>query len=248
MIAGKFFCTIVEKIWVTPSVMRIAFTTKKKIRFQPGQFLSIYVPDLTQHAKFLRRAYSFASPPELAAKDRYEMCVKYSPGGAGGEFLASLKAGDHFEATAPYGHFHFNPPHPGRFACFISTSTGIAPFVSIVLSNHFEQHRPDRTFFLFGARTSEEILYKKELERADVELTVAVSRPDPGFTGFHGRVTDYLQNLPPAWHWHNTDFYVCGNGKMIQDVCDILKGGHGVPQSAIFAESFFTKPKKSSVA
>lgn len=241
--AKKFHCTVTSLLWLSPTVFELRFRTDKKLKFEPGQFLSIYVPDFVNSGKFVRRAYSFANAMPDVESQGYALCVKRQVGGAGSEFLASLKPGEGFEATAPYGHF-FHEPHPGRNLCFISTSTGIAPVRSILRSEEFLEHRPMKVLNIFGARTEDEILYKDEFK--DVENVVAVSRPGPHFKGFHGRVTDYLRSLPASWAWKNTDFYLCGNGAMVSEVVEILRDGHGVADAAIRRESFTPAHKKSA--
>lgn len=243
MLASKFECTVTESVWLTPTVLRIRFTTRKKIRFLGGQFLSIYVPD-PKTGKQARRAYSFAGSAEEGRNGSYELCVKYLPGGLGSEYIAGWKAGTTFTATAPYGHYVYTPLLPGQNACFISTSTGVAPNRSIVLSSSFQENPPERSFFIYGARTENEIIYPGEFEQLGLETVNAISQPGKDFKGFHGRVTDYLRSLPVSWQWHNTDFYICGNPEMIDEVREILKGGHGVQGNRIHAESF--SPKKSA--
>jgi ferredoxin-NADP reductase len=245
MLAAKHTCTVVAVTWLTPTVMRVQFTARKPIKFLGGQFISLYVPDIA-NGKTVRRAYSFASAPEAGSKGVYELCVKYLPGGAGSEFLAALRPGDEFEATAPYGHYVYQPKSAARNACFISTSTGVAPNRSIVLSEEFRENPPARTIFVYGARTEDEIIYPGEFEKLGLESINAISRPSSGFEGFTGRVTDYLRSLPNSWLWHDTDFYVCGNAPMIDEVRDILRSGHGVGAARIHAESFFPKKKKAA--
>lgn len=237
MLAKRIKCEVVQKTWLTPTVFSLKFRSNKNLKFLPGQFLSIFVPK-GKNEKAVRRAYSFANSPEMAKQEGYELCIKHVPGGTGSEFMASLNPGDQFEATAPYGHFLYLPPARGRFSCFISTSTGIAPFRSMILSEDFLSHQPDRCFFIFGARSESEFLYKQDLEMPGLELTLAVSRAENNGSGFHGRVTDYLRSLPSAWHWHNTDFYLCGSPEMVQEVVEILKGGHGVNDKSIHREAF----------
>jgi ferredoxin-NADP reductase len=241
--AKKFQCTVSSLIWLSQTVFELRFKTNKQIKFEPGQFLSLYVPDFLNEGKFVRRAYSFANALRDVKEQNYALCVKHQVGGAGSEFLCSLKPGDNFEATAPYGHF-FQVPNPERNICFVSTSTGIAPVRSILRSEEFQEHKPKKVLHLFGARTEDEILYAGEFP--DIECITAVSRPTPNFRGFHGRVTDYLRSLPASWAWQKTDFYLCGNGAMVAEVVEILRDGHGVADSAIRRESFSPAKKKSA--
>lgn len=238
MPAGKYRFTLQSTEWLTPSVMQITFSSSKKVSFQGGQFLSIYVPDFVD-GKSVRRAYSFSSSPE---SKEMQLCVKYVTGGAGSEYLRSLRPGDSFEASAPYGHFVFRPNHLPN-VCFIATSTGIAPFRSMVLSKEFQENRPEKSLLIFGARDEKEILYPEEFEKHGVQTAYALSR---GKGMFEGRVTDYLKQLPTAWKWHTTDFYICGNGDMIQEVKEILRGGHGVPENHIHIENFSPKKRKAA--
>jgi ferredoxin-NADP reductase len=238
MTAKKFRCTLQNIQWLTPNVMEVTFHTHKKLKFQGGQFLSIFVPNLVT-GKITKRAYSFSSDPNSS---EIQLCVKYLPGGAGSEFLKSLRPGDTFFANAPYGHFVFQENHNPN-ACFISTSTGVAPFRSMVQSELFQENLPKNSLFLHGARTENEIIYPGFFEGLGFQTVNAVSRPSPNYAGFHGRVSDYLKQLPNAWIWHNTDFYICGSGEMTHDVCEILTGGHGVPPKNIFHENFSLKKK-----
>ncbi len=233
--AIKVRCRIVEKRWLTPTVLAIRFEPSKSFAYEAGQFLSLYVPSRENGAKPLRRIYSFASP----SKDQgYELCVKLT-GGPGTSYLASLEPGQEFEATAPYGHFLYKPVR-GRSACFIATGTGIAPLRSMALSRAFAEQPPESALVLFGARAQDEIIYPNSFEPLGIQVVNALSAPGPGWGGFRGRVTDYLRSLPSDWAWHTTDFYLCGNGDMIAEVRKILVAGRGVPVSAIHQEAYFS--------
>jgi Na+-transporting NADH:ubiquinone oxidoreductase subunit F len=244
-------------MWLTPTVIRLRLEPPKKLRFTAGQFLSIVVPrgfsppaelrERAQQGQYrslasrypleqpLWRVYSFASEPE----EKYlELCVKHVDGGAGSSYVASLRVGDLVTTRAPYGDFFFET-EPSRNACFISTGTGIAPFRSMVRSRHWETAAPRSALVISGARTSDEILYAGEFEPYGVESVYAVSDPDMGWSGFRGRVTDYLRSLPLDWHWQTTDFYLCGSPAMVQEVRSILVNARSVPQTAIIQEAYF---------
>lgn len=249
MLAKKIRCTITHKVWHTPTVLGIRFESNKKFKFEPGQFLSISVPHRDGKSRPLRRAYSFAQGTRASYKQGYELCVKIVDGGAGTGHLATLNIGDQFEAHAPYGDFVYRAPEDGRGVCFVCTGTGIAPFRSMILSPEFQEAPPERALCVFGVRTEQEILYIGELEKAGVPTVNAISKPTIHLTGdlaspsdtvqlYPGRVTDYLRSLPQTWPWHQTDFYICGNGEMVLEVVTILEGGHGVDTKNIYREAF----------
>lgn len=258
MAAREILCRVIEVRWLTPSVMNVRFEPNKKFNYDPGQFLSIYVPPPHEDLKPKRRAYTFATSSEVAKKDGYELCVKFVPGGAGSAFLASLKPGDMFRATAPYGDFVYEQPKPGRSACFICTGTGVAPFRAIAQSSLFLEAPPENTLCLFGVRTAEERIFQGTFEAAGIKTVYAISqaREDvaPSSDGkdhplveiYRGRVTDYLRQMSPDWSWHMTDFYLCGNSEMIAEVEKILRGGHGVDASSIHKEAFSPMNAKTS--
>lgn len=245
--ARQINCDITQIKWPTPTVMQIRFRPNKSFLFKPGQFLSILVPaDKSQgRRKVTKRAYSFSSAPNSPEAERYELCVKYVKGGIGTEYLKSLKPGDTFRAMAPYGDFEYALPKPGRSVCFISTGTGIAPFKSIVLSKEFSDHFPASAYCLFGAPTKDEIIYPGLFESKGVKTVYALDKENSQGHFFKGRVTDFLRALPRHWHWHSTDFYLCGNPHMVDDVVSFLKGAHGVSDAAIHRESFAAPAKKA---
>ncbi len=240
MLAKKIACVMEEIDWITPSTMRVRFKAKTKFIFQPGQFLSLVIPSAQKRVKPIKRLYSIASPPdEGKANGTYELCVRYVKGGIGSEFIASSQPGDKFEIYAPYGDFQYRPPESGRSVCLIGTGSGIAPLRSIVLSSLFQESPPTQTLCLLGVRNETEKLYVEDFARVSgVQTHYAVSQPSASYTGYKGRVTDFLRDPPPGWNWHTTDFYLCGNGDMINEAVRILQGNQGVLSSAIQKEAF----------
>ena len=245
---GKTYkCRVLEVNWITPTVMKVSFEPEKKFDFEPGQFLSLTVPAWHKSKnKSPKRCYSFSNSPEEAKKNGYEFMVKFVENGAASTFLSLAKKGDFINIAAPFGDFQYKEPMPGRHACFISTGTGIGPFRSILLSKKFRQNRPERVLCLMGSRTQDEILCRGILEAAGIQTVYAVSQPTGRWAGFKGRVTDYLQTLPGNWAWHNTDFYLCGNGQMVQEVAEFLQGGHNVAEKNIHKEAFSLLPQRAA--
>ncbi|RZA04490.1 MAG: ferredoxin--NADP reductase [Proteobacteria bacterium] len=246
MFASERHCTVTSLVWLTPTVFEIQFFTGRPASFEGGQFLSVKIP-AGNDGRGCWRPYSFASAPEEAIHGQYRLCIKYLAGGVGSEFMSHLRPGDTFAAMLPYGNLVYEPAPEDRRACFLCTSTGIAPFLSMVLSEAFQSARPAKSQLLYGTRSAEEILYREDFARAGVEMISAISQGQATGPGqYEGRITDYLRSLPPSWHWRDTDFYLCGNTAMVKEAIEILVSGHGVPREAIRAESFgsaIAKPK-----
>lgn len=236
--------TLIDKKQLTHDVIELLFQSEPSFHFYPGQFISIFVPGKGPGGRDLRRAYSIASGPELtrAGKSVFELCVKIVEGGPGTNYLNDLKIGDKMKGMTPYGDFVYKTK-PDKHVLFISTGTGIAPFRAMLYSKVFKENQPLSTTLLFGARHEIDLLYTTEFEAelpSDRWVQV-LSRPEAGWAGFKGRVTDWLRKNAESIHWSNTDFYLCGNGAMIDEVKQILTE-KGVEKTSIHQEVYY-KPK-----
>ena len=243
--ARKLFCKVIETRHLTPSVVSIRFIPDRLFRFEAGQFISVHIGG----GQF--RLYSLANPFDHAKRDGYELCIKVV--GEGSRFMESLKVGDSFEAKAPYGDFIYHSDPKATAMLMIASSTGLAPLRAIVLDPKFELQRPPLVHCVLGARDESEVFYREDFAAKGVGMTVCVSRPTlrlelaerqlqlvEGHL-FHGRITDYLRSLPANWAWHSTQYFICGNGLMIDDVTALLRHGHGIADSSIHREAYFKK-------
>jgi ferredoxin-NADP reductase len=235
---------LISKKSLTPDVIEFLFRPEPEFSFQPGQFISILVPGRGPGGRDLRRAYSIASAPELRQDGRtvFELCVKLVEGGPGTQYLNGLEIGQSLTGMTPFGDFVYKPK-AGRHALFIATGTGIAPFRAMALSRVFRDHPPASTRLLFGARHEGDLLYTDELKKVlgGGNYIQALSRAAGEWQGFRGRVTDWLRQSEATLAWRETEFYLCGNGAMIDEVKQILVG-HGVEKPFIHQEVYY-KPK-----
>jgi len=235
---------LLSKKNLTSDVIEFVFQSEPEFPFKPGQFISIVVPGCGPGGRDLRRAYSIASAPELTADGRsvFELCVKLVEGGPGTTYLNELGIGESMTGMAPFGDFVYKPKS-GKHAIFVATGTGIAPFRSMVLSKVYTENKPASARLLFGARAECDLLYTEELVKllGPGSFIQALSRPAADWCGFKGRVTDWLRQNEGLIDWANTDFYLCGNGAMIDEVKQIL-AGKGVQKDSIHQEVYY-KPK-----
>jgi ferredoxin-NADP reductase len=236
----EYVCRVTSTKNLTPSVFELTFTPEKPFAFEAGQYVSVVVP---HPDKPLRRPYSIASAP---GKIPVELCIQRIESGPGNSYLASLKTGDTFTCFAPYGFLVFHPK-PNRDMYFISTGTGIAPFRSMILSEKYRDTPPRKAICLLGVKTESELLYAEELRQIPgLEWVSCISRmPQLTAPGWKGRVTEYLTQNEKQILWNESDFYLCGNGAMIDEVKKILKQ-RGVAKESIHQEIYF-KPPASGV-
>lgn len=235
MRAVEVRCTVKSFNMLTPTVFELSFDTDPHIPFEAGQFISVVVPGAGPKGRDLRRAYSIASAPQQRP---IELCVKIMEDGPGSNYLARLRPGDQFRGFAPYGDFTYEAK-PGRHAFFIATGTGIAPFRSMILSECMQDQPPASVTCALGVRTEDELLYIPDFEnRSGVRWIPAVSQPRGEWKGFKGRVTDYIRGLGTDFPWLETEYYLCGNGSMINEVKSFLTE-KGVPKDSIHQEKYY---------
>ena len=233
---------LISRKQLTSDVFEMKLEPSAFFQFQPGQFISILIPGAGPGGRDLRRAYSIASAPEMMpGENKFELCVKLVEGGPGTNYLNNLKVGESLKGHVPFGDFVYKTKSD-KHVIFIATGTGIAPFRSMVFSKVFNDNKPLSAKILFGARDAQDLFYADEmvpvLGKGYVET---LSRPIGNWAGFKGRVTDWLRENSASIDWKNTEFYLCGNGAMIDEVKSILTT-HEVDKTAIHQEVYY-KPK-----
>lgn len=188
------------------------------LRFKAGQFVTF---DLPIHEKKSKRwrSYSIVSPP--SESNEFELLIGFVPNGPGSKyFWNEVKIGSTISFKGPAGIFIL-PEKIESDICLIATSTGIAPFRSILLdlANHPRQLK--NLFLIFGARFQKDIFYREELEQLQHKIPgfkfiVTLSRENSaGYTGRKGYVHAVYEEL--FSDNHPALFYVSGWRNMIDE-------------------------------
>lgn len=247
--AEQYNATLVRRVDLTDD---LAYFTVRldgaPVPFEPGQYMTTGV---LADGKMLQRPYSVASAPD-AAGDGYEFFIRHVPVIRFTTALWRLPVGHRMRVIGPKGKFVLEP-EDDRTHLYVSTGTGIAPFVAMLRQGMLEG-RPRRTVMLNGVSYADELGYRPELEawQADPAWRVAyvptISRPaDPrnaGWTGHVGRAEQVVaqvcreQNLRPE----KTVVYICGNPEMILNVERVLMD-HGFPEFHVKKELYWPKGK-----
>jgi ferredoxin--NADP+ reductase len=217
--------------------------------FEPGQYMTIGV---MADGKLWQRPYSVASSPRVAGSDGYEFYVRLVPIMRFTTLLWRLEVGHGMRMIGPKGRFLLEPADE-RTHLFVSTGTGIAPFISMIRDTHVAG-RSRRTVVLNGSSYVHELGYRSILEgwQADPSYSLTyvptISRPnDPrnaGWDGRTGRVEHVVRDVCRDLHLKpdRTVVYICGNPDMIINTEGILMDA-GFPEFHVKKELYWPKGK-----
>lgn len=212
-----------------------SFTTTRSdsLRFESGQFVMI---GLQVDGRPLLRAYSIASATYDEHLEFFSIKV---PNGPLTSRLQHLKVGDDLlVGRKPTGSLLLTDLKPGKHLYFLSTGTGLAPFLSLIRDPEaYEQY--EKIILVHGVRTVSELAYAdfitKELPEheylgEDVREKL-IYYPTVTREPFRnqGRLTDLIESgklfddigLPPL-NPETDRAMLCGSPAMLEDTCALL--------------------------
>ena len=181
--------------------------------FKAGQYLTF---KLEIGNSVVTRSYSIASSPASALNGEYQITVKRINDGFVSDYiLDNWNVGDEVIAYAPEGNMTYCPLRDAQNIVAIAGGSGITPFLS--LARAIDQGDEDCTLtLLYGCRTSNEILFKSELDslsekndKINVVYVLSHSDEDGYEKGFVG--ADIIKKYAPEG---NYSIFVCGPGGM----------------------------------
>lgn len=220
------------------------------VPFEPGQYITI---GAVADDKLWQRPYSVASPPAVAGSEGYELYVRLVPVVRFTTLLWRLQPGARLRMSGPDGGFTLGPGDR-RTHLYVSTGTGIAPFISMIRETLL-QRRPRRTVVLHGVSHASDLGYRELLEEMErdgsypLRYVPTVSRPyEPRNAGWRGR-TGRVEQVVGAvcgdlrLGADQTVVYVCGNPDMILNVERVLMD-RGFPEFRVRKELYWPKASR----
>jgi ferredoxin--NADP+ reductase len=218
--------------------------------FEPGQYMTIgvYADEM-----LYQRPYSVASAPAARTDEGYEFYVRRVPILRFTTLLWRLPVGHPMRMIGPKGRFMLEPDDE-RTHLFVSTGTGIAPFISMC-QQLLADGTPRPTVMLHGCSYQDELGYRALLEgwqrdgTYPVRYVPTISRPrearNAGWTGLVGRAEAVVldvcraEGLTPD----QTVVYLCGNPEMIINVEEVLMDAD-FPEFHVKKELYWPKARK----
>ncbi len=229
---------------VTHDIKEVIFDLQgEEINFQAGRYVQLVVPPYDKIKGTTQRAYSMSSKP--GDKGVIEVLIRLVPGGIATTWVHTrLKEGMEVELIGPFGDFERSETD-AAMVC-IAGGSGMAPFKSI-LYDMFEKGDLDReVWYFFGARTTKDILYMKEMMELDAKwenfhFIPALSEPEEGsnWSGETGMITDVLDNYLKTKidSGKAREGYLCGSPGMI-GACNNVLTANDIPLDKIYYDNF----------
>ena len=161
--------------------------------FRAGQYLSL---KLNIGKSFVTRPYSISSSPKWALEGKVAITVRTNPNGFVADWLLeNLKVGDEVIASGGEGQFYYENLRDAKNVIALAGGSGITPFLSMAYAIRDGVEDFNLTI-LFGSRTRENILFRKELDEicaACPKVKVVHVLSDEKAEGFeHGFITTEL--------------------------------------------------------
>lgn len=138
-----------------------------KLKYKPGQFLTIYVPI---NGKIEKRLYSFSSNP-YTDKD-LKITVKEVENGLVSKYLCNeVKIGDQFEIEKPGGSFFVEPnKNEQKQYILFAGGSGITPVLSIIKSVLTNEPK-SKVLLVYANKNKEAIIFHEEINALFYEYT-----------------------------------------------------------------------------
>jgi NAD(P)H-flavin reductase len=154
--------------------------------FAPGQFNMLYVFGVGE------------VPISISGSPGDSPSIRHTTRAVGtvSKAMRALKSGDTIGVRGPYGSCWPLEEASGRDVVIVAGGIGLAPLRSALYEMMAHRDQYGRVTLLYGARTPEDILYGRELERwrdkFDLDCQVTVDRGPSGWRGIVGVVTKLI--------------------------------------------------------
>ena len=198
---------------------------RPSMTFAPGQFNMLYAYGVGECA------ISISADPARPAPLLHTTRVV----GSVTKALYALKPGDTVGVRGPFGSAWPLKAAEGCDVVLVAGGIGLAPLRPALCHILAHRERFGKVVLLYGARTPQEMLYRRALQKwsahLDMEVYVTVDRAESGWRGNVGVVTHLIRRAP--FDRLNTIAMVCGPEVMMHFTIQELTS-RGVPEEGIY--------------
>jgi len=240
---------VVQILQVSPimKIIRVKPMGWEFPEFKGGQFVALALPGSAERCsdatdefeipkdqdKLIKRAYSIAS---TSTADYVEFYITLVHSGALTPRLFNLNIGDKvWMGKKGVGMFTIDEVDENRNIVLIATGTGVAPYMSMLRSDALK--RKGNIMIVHGAANSWDLGYSSELQLLESMFDSftyhpTITEPDKEPAGWSGDtrfIGDIWADDLASKKWgfkpspENTDFFLCGNPRMIEGMVELLE-------------------------
>ncbi|AUR50893.1 ferredoxin--NADP reductase [Aquella oligotrophica] len=221
------------KQW-TDHLFSFKITRDESFKFIPGQFARLGVKK--EDETIVWRPYSIVSADYDEELEFYSIVV---PDGEFTQRLKNIKINDDiYIDKTNYGLLTTDRFENGKDLWFLSTGTGLAPFISIMYDfSVWEQY--DKVILVHCTRLSEELTYQETINEfftheyygelvKDKLKYVKITTREKNEADLYGRITDLIVNkeledfVGIPFTVENSRVMICGNPQMVDDTRRLL--------------------------
>lgn len=220
-------------------VLEVPPALRETMRYRPGQFLTLRLPQAAGGA--LRRCYSMSSAPGLDDGVLRVTVKRVAQGRASNWICDRLRAGDSVEVLPPAGVF--TPRTLDGDFVLLAGGSGITPVFSILRS--VLAHGRGRVLLVYANRDEASVIFARALR----ELAQAHPRR---LTLLHW--LDSLQGAPTAAQlaavlapWTQAQAFTCGPAPFMDVACTALREA-GLREENVHVERFVSLPDEDAAA
>lgn len=216
-----------------PGITTFWFQPEMELRFEPGQFIELYLPHTPTDERGERREFSLSSSPHeplLAITTNFD----FENGSTFKRELRNLKRGERVAVNDPMGDFVL-PKDPSIPLVFVAAGIGSAPYASIVKWLMAKNEHRDIQL-IYSVSKPGDFLFMYEWQKYGLNLTPIVTRPDNQWAGLTGRL-DAQRIIELAGPLQDKLTYLAGPQSMIEPMFDELLAT-GLTRSEVLLDYF----------
>jgi ferredoxin-NADP reductase/Na+-translocating ferredoxin:NAD+ oxidoreductase RnfD subunit len=235
----KLILSLKEKIRLSPDTYEFVFSTNRKMKFKPGQYLEWTLPHAHADARGIRRYFTIASSP---TDPDIRLGVKfYEPASSFKKALQAMPKGGRIVASQLAGDFVL-PKDKKKKMVFIAGGIGVTPFRSMIQYLLDKQDKRDIVMF-YSNKTIQDVAYVGLLDRAERELGIETlpvfsnQTPEMLATGEFPAKIDQRLIMESIPDYAERMYYLSGPRGMVDAFSDIL-GELGISKSHIKKDFF----------
>ena len=220
----KLILTLKEKVKLTQDTYDFIFSSDKKFKFVPGQYLEWTLSVDNPDSRGNRRYFTIASAP---SEENIRTGIKFYPNSSKfKQQLINLNIGEKILAGSLSGDFVL-PKNLNKNIVFMAGGIGITPFRSMIKQLVNNNTKISLTIF-YSNKTQGDIVYTGILNEASRALNSKVvynltdlDKIPQGWTGERGRINEEIirTHVPD---YKNAIFYLSGPRSMVEGFGNVL--------------------------